>query len=459
MNRKSRHFVRKSEVVMGPSESSPQRKQGNLSHKIAICSIPLIALRAVLILASPLAAHALEPADVFVISNKNLPDSQRVAEHYLAIRSVPQKNHIALDLPVVEDISRSDYQAKLLQPLREALAERRNEVKVLLTAYGVPLRVGPKVLTTEEQAEEARLKEELKALDADNEPEKRIPLTIRLQKLTAAESTASVDSELMLLWWPDYPLARWVINPLYFPLPDEYRRQLPPVMMTARLDGPSPDVALRLIDDAVAAEARGLKGKAYFDARGIRFDPKKPGETGTGYEGYDESFREAADLLKRGGLEVTLDDRPELFPPESCPDCAVYAGWYRLGNYIPTCTFAQGAVAWHLASSEAVTLRDPNSKLWCPNLLKDGAAVTIGPVAEPYTVGFPKPAEFFSFLATGKYTVVECYAKTVLFASWMGVLVGDPLYNPFAKTPRIKEEVIPTSPKGIGIQLIKGAGK
>lgn len=422
--------------------------------------IPLLALRVglVFLLANPFAVAALEPANVIVISNKNLPESQRVAEHYLAVRKVPATNHVSLDLPTGEDITRADYQAKLLEPLREALAERREGIKVLLTVYGVPLRVGPKVLTDEEQAEEAKLKEELKAID-EQEPDKRIPLLVRLQKLTAAESTASVDSELMVLWWPDYPLTRWVLNPHYFALPDEFRRQTPPVVMTARLDGPTPEIAMRLVDDAVAVEARGLKGKVYIDARGIGFDAKKPGESGTGYEGYDESFREAADILKTGGLEVTLNNQQELFAPASCPDCAIYAGWYSLANYVPACTFTQGAVAWHLASSEAVSLRDPNAKLWCPNLLKDGAAVTIGPVAEPYTVGFPKPAEFFGYLATGKYTVAECYAKTVFFASWMGVLVGDPLYNPFGKTPLIKEEDIHTSPKGVAVPFLQGAKK
>lgn len=79
--------------------------------------------------------------------------------------------------------------------------------------------------------------------------------------------------------------------------------------------------------------------------------------------------------------------------------------------------------------------------------MKAGVAATIGPVAEPYTVGFPKPAEFFGFLATGKYTIVECYAKSLLFASWMGVLVGDPLYNPFAKNPMLKESEVVASPK------------
>ena len=38
--------------------------------------------------------------------------------------------------------------------------------------------------------------------------------------------------------------------------------------------------------------------------------------------------------------------------------------------------------------------------MWCPNLLKKGVAATVGPVAEPYTIGFPKPSEFFGALAT-----------------------------------------------------------
>lgn len=98
---------------------------------------------------------------------------------------------------------------------------------------------------------------------------------------------------------------------------------------------------------------------------------------------------------------------------------------------------------------EAVTLRNGQSKVWCPNLLKKGVAATIGPVAEPYTIGFPKPAEFFGFLATGEYTLVESYSRSLLFCSWMTVLVGDPLYNPFAKNPKLKSADVLPSPKGI----------
>src|SRR5690349_12224164 len=98
-----------------------------------------------LILASP--AYALEPKDVIVVANKNVPASKDVAEHYLARRKVPKENLIVLDLPAGEDISRTDYDAKLAGPLREALKDRKDAAKVLLLTYGVPLRVGGQILT------------------------------------------------------------------------------------------------------------------------------------------------------------------------------------------------------------------------------------------------------------------------------------------------------------------------
>jgi uncharacterized protein (TIGR03790 family) len=365
---------------------------------------------------------------------------------------VPKENLVELDLPADETISRADYEATIVAPLRAALKDRKDRVKVLLTVYGVPLRVGPKVATDAEKAEAEKLKPRIEELQKNGDKSasaqrELAKLKARTESLLGAMSGAAVDNELMLLWWPAYEPARWVFNPLYWQVPEAKRKQAPPVLLTARLDGPSPAIAKRLVDDAVEAEAVGLKGKVYIDARGLKYDPKNRSQA-TGLEGYDESFREAAALLKKGGLDVVLDDKPELFKPGACPDCALYAGWYQLGNYVPSFTFNKGAVAWHLASYELTTLRDPKTKIWAPNLLKDGAAATLGPVDEPFTVGFPKPEEFFGFLGTGKYTLVECYAKTILLLSWRSVLVGDPLYNPFAKTPRVKEADIKPSPRG-----------
>ena len=406
---------------------------------------------------------ALDPADVVVVANKTVPASVQVAEHYLAKRKVPADNLVLLDLPPGEDISRAEYDSRLAGPLRAALRDRKEKVKVVLTVYGVPLRVGREEPTADERAELAKLAPELEAArkavealekdkaadpkDATAARAKRDALDRKRRALSHDESHAAVDSELMLLWWDRYPLDRRVPNPLYFQASDRYRTDSPPVVMTARLDGPTPEIAKRLADDAVAVEAKGLTGRVVIDARGIRFDPKGK-DSGGGYAGYDESMRETARLFEKTTLPVTLDDTEPVLPAGAAKGVALYCGWYSHANFVDCCEYVPGAVAWHLASSEATTLRRADSKVWCPNLLRKGVAATVGPVAEPYTVGFPKPAEFFGFLATGEYTLAEAHARSVLFCSWMTVLVGDPLYNPFRRTPLVKPDDVRPSPAG-----------
>ncbi len=429
------------------------------------------------------AAPAVGPPNVFLLVNKNLPASREVAQHYCAKRGVPAENVIPLDVPDADEISRDDFNRRIREPVRAALQGRRKDAKVLLSVYGVPLRVGPQIPSEADRAELAKLRPQLddaqiehqkllravRVLQGELRNDPKSPLAAALpdkqaqeqaaqqrvkeleaiqNRLLHVESQASVDSELMLLWWDSYPLHHWVYNPLYWQMPDAYRQANPPVLMTARLDGPNPEIAKRLVDDALAAERTGLSGKVYIDARGLEPYNPQADKYGTGYNAYDQSFRELTLLLaKDAKMEVKLDDQEALFLPGYCRDCALYCGWYALSNYTPCCKFVKGAVAWHLASLEAVSLRNPG-KQWAGNLLRDGAAATLGPVAEPYAVGFPKPAEFFGFLVTGEFTLVEVYARTTLLTSWQMVLVGDPLYNPYAKAPKLQSwEVLP-SPRG-----------
>lgn len=434
------------------------------------------------LLVAQLQALALEPKEVFVLANKNMPDSKEVAEHYCKQRRVPAENIIWLELPATEDISREDYDAKIVAPVRAVLKDKKDQAKVLLTVYGVPLRVGRQAPSEQDTAEikkidvdVAKMHEELKDLRtelaaaeeaAKKSPGEKTNKALEEAKKAAAqkqaqidglagrrrffehpESHAAVDSELMLLWWDKYALDRWQLNLLYWQVPARAREGKPPLVMTCRLDGPTVAIVKGLVDQAIEVEKKGLDGTVYVDARGIRFNPKN--EDGNQYGGYDESMREMAVLLeKEGKMKVVLDDQEPVFKPGSCTDCALYCGWYSHANFVDCCKFVPGAVAWHLASSEAVSLRRPEVKYWCKNQLEKGAIATLGPVAEPYTIGFPKPEEFFGFLATGKYTLVETYSRTIMLCSWMTVLVGDPLYNPFTKNPRLKEDQVLPSPKG-----------
>jgi uncharacterized protein (TIGR03790 family) len=435
-----------------------------------------------LLLLSAVPGRALGPEDVYLLVNKNVPESREIALHYCDKRGVPRDHILSFDLPAGEDISRALYEERLAAPLRNQLKDRRDKVKVLLSIYGIPLRVGPASPSAEEKTELDKVRKDIEPLRKQHEElQKTIKslaekkeakelearkkertaleaklnaLDQRVRWLSHSESQAAVDSELALLWHTGFDLRRWQMNLLYWQVEDELRKDKPPVVMTARLDGPSVALVKGLIDRAIEVEAKGLEGKVYVDAKGNSYDPKH--DPGFGYGGYDESLREMAKLLEtEAKMTVTLDTKPELFAVGSCPECALYCGWYSHAKFVDCCRFVPGAVAYHIASSEAVSLRNPKATYWCKNLLEKGAIATLGPVAEPYTIGFPKPAEFFGFLATGQYTLVECYWRTEILASWMTVLVGDPLYNPFAKNPRLKPEQIKPSPVGGRFKVIK----
>lgn len=254
------------------------------------------------------------------------------------------------------------------------------------------------------------------------------------------ETYSSFDSELSLILIDDYPLFRWQPNFLRYTYDILGSRR--ETMMVSRLAAPTVNLALALVDTAMSVEANGLSGKVYLDARGMDYNPQR--DNRGSYGEYDQSLRELAERLQRHTtLSVVLDNRPELFPLHSCPDAALYCGWYSLGSYVDSFTWSRGAVGYHLASMEAETLTTPGSRVWCNAMLERGVCATLGPVYEPYLLAFPLPDDFFSLLLTGRFTLVETYYRTNPFNSWVMVLVGDPLYNPFKAHPQLTLEQIP----------------
>jgi uncharacterized protein (TIGR03790 family) len=244
---------------------------------------------------------------------------------------------------------------------------------------------------------------------------------------------AAVDSELALLMVEGYPKVQWLPNPLNlrFDETPSMQRFGQAIVMVGRLDGPTPEIARRLVDDALKIEKTGLTGTCYLDARGLK-GSSKPGS----YDWFDSHLVRLAQLIKEhSSFKVVLDQKPGLFPPGSCPDAALYCGWYSLAKYVASCTWRQGAVAYHVASAEATTLKRPGSQVWCKRMLEEGVAATLGPVSEPYLLAFPLPDDFFPLLMTGKRTLLEVYFRTVPQVSWQMILIGDPLYTPFKKGP------------------------
>jgi len=395
------------------------------------------------------AQAVLDPDEVLVIANRLAADSIMLAKFYQDKRGIPRENLLKIQISAAEICSRNDYNQKIAIPVRKYLKQQQKEgrrpIRCLLLMYGMPLKVAPGSATAGEKLQQLELRLQREALDKELTalPEKsteRQYVHNRLQQVreklairSHSRELSAVDSELALVMAGDYRLADWLPNPSYLGYRGKEVKKMPNIAyMVARLDGSSPKIVKRVVLDSLAVEKTGLSGTAYFDARWPLPTPEKVKKL-RGYGLYDNYIHLAADLVrKKSSLKVAIDDKPELFQPGDCPDAALYCGWYRLSHYLDAFDWHRGAVGYHIASGECTTLKQKNNQGWCLGMLRDGVAAVIGPVAEPYVQAFPPPSLFFSLLLDGRFSLAECFALSVPFRSWRMVLVGDPLYRPFA---------------------------
>jgi len=375
--------------------------------------------------------RAAEPGDaVVVVFNSRLPESRQIAAHYAAVRRVPAGQVVGLDLPAGENMTRSEYRARLQLPLLQFLenaklfvfqpggagadtnpaAQRLQEAKIryAVLCFGVPLRI----------------------LD---DPQLAEPDLEQLQPELRGRNGAAVDSELMLLPWSRQKvrLAGPLNNPGYAATNAALLNPARGVLMVSRLDGPDAAAAGKLVDKAMQAETNGLWGRAYFDLRGVTNGEYKKG---------DDWLRAGAQAARRLGFETAVDERPETFSAAfPMSQIALYAGWYDpqvSGPFTrPGVEFMPGAFAYHLHSFSAHTLRSTN-QYWCGPLLAEGVTATMGCIDEPYLEGTPNMEVFFTRWLELGFTFGEAACAAQQAVSWQTTVVGDPLYRPFGGNPQ-----------------------
>ncbi len=92
--------------------------------------------------------------------------------------------------------------------------------------------------------------------------------------------------------------------------------------------------------------------------------------------------------------------------------------------------FTPGAIAVHIHSYSANTLRSPGAN-WVGPLLSKGAAASLGNVYEPY-LQLTAHLDIFNDRLLHGFTFAESAYMSQRVVSWMNVAVGDPLYRPYA---------------------------
>ena len=375
------------------------------------------------------AAYSGEGEDVLVIFNSRSPESRLVAEHYLRKRAVPSAQMKGFDLPLAGALSREDYTRGLQDPLMswmtaQGLATwthetvraskgipagkkhtlKQSRIRYLLLCYGVPWYI-------------------------QNDPGFRedtngVPDFIR-------RNDASVDDDLALL--PRLGHSKFVgvtQNPFAGTTNASMIQAQNGAFVVTRLDGPTPQIAMGLVDKAMEAESKGLWGHAYIDLRNI---------TNSAYAAGDEMLTNVASASKRLGFETFIDNQPETFRlgyPMS--QIGIYAGWYEsgiTGPFVrPTMEFMPGAFGYHLHSFSAANIRSADEN-WVGPLLARGVTCTLGCVAEPYLALTPHPGIFLERWGYLGMTFGEASMACRPALSWQTVAIGDPLYRPFRLNP------------------------
>ena len=89
---------------------------------------------------------ALEADEILVVANTDYPASVRLARYYCEKRGVPAGNVIPVSLgaSLRDSLSRSDYNKRLVGPIRRIFMTRKDleKIQCLVTTYGIPLSVG-----------------------------------------------------------------------------------------------------------------------------------------------------------------------------------------------------------------------------------------------------------------------------------------------------------------------------
>lgn len=377
-----------------------------------------IALISFLLFLSHTARSEVLPGQVLVLANKESTDSMVLAFYYMKTRGIPSKNLISLPLSKDEKISWNEFSNTLWNPLLGKLLEKgwmtgemvKNADKAGRTRLrDVTNKIGYLVLC----------KDVPLCIDEDKECNDYDPAAPPPSQFM--RTVASVDSELATLAMPAARITGFVANPLFAPAGTISANTRQSVVHIARLDGPTLDDCRKLVENAALAERRGLAGRAYVDIGG----PHAQGDTW---------LRETASLLHKTGFDLTMEEnRGTLLDYDKRADApAFYFGWYSAhiaGRFAdPKLRFVPGAIALHIHSFSASTLRSPN-RGWAGPFVARGATITFGNVAEPYLELTTIPPLFLALVLNG-VQVGEAYVASTPAWSWQSILIGDPLYKP-----------------------------
>lgn len=332
-----------------------------------------------------------------MVVNQSSALSRKIGTYYAEQRRIPASNICRLNATTDEEISRSEFDDQIAQPIENYLRGHKLTEKVLyiVTTDGVPLKIRGNLGLTGE--------------------------------------AASVDSELTLLYFDlhgrAHPTPSGIRNPFFGKIESPFRHPDFPMYLVTRLAGFDFDDVKAMIDRGLMARN---DGKFVIDLKG---SDNTPG---------NRWLLDAARQLPRD--RVVLDTSRNVLYGES--DVIAYASWgsndpdhkqRHLGfHWLP------GAIATEYVSTDGRTFAQPpdnwSTGAWgdpkatfagspqslSADFIHDGATGASGHVYEPYLQFTPRPNILLPAYYRGR-NLAESYYLSIPLLSWMNIVIGDPL--------------------------------
>ena len=302
------------------------------------------------------------PDELLLLTSWTTPDSRQVARHYAERRGVPRKN-------ILEVTFSKDYKFKNAQILDDVRAHLLNKglagkIRVIVPCYDIPL----------------------------------------------GDWQRSLDSMLM------DPFARFAWGRVMGTPSPMYGRDMHHdpsfgLYLVSRLDGPSPEIAMALVDKAMAAEqsVTPVSGTAFFTR--------------------SDFGQDGVNAARRYGVRFYYEDR-DFTKERMIPDDTMWI--FATGHEyrrIRRTLWPIGSVAGYMKSNTLAIIRDNTAKYWVQGFLEEGVTATYGSVIEPYVQGYTRGDILLDRFWSGKYTFSEAYAMATPTVRWAMCAVGDPLYT------------------------------
>ena len=370
--------------------------------KLSIFSVFLFALLGLF----PTRGLALAPHESLLLVNQNSSASKQIANHYIALRGIPEPNVVYLDIPTNAGIriSYNEYRSWIYEPTVAAVKERnlQNQILAWILSDGIPHSVSTSPVTSLQGMNFVRLQVPDQSLTHKG--------TYQSVYFAGPKGPDTAQGETLSLPVLAQKIIRNNMNP-------------PIAGMSLAYTGPG--------GTSVPEAINCLK-------RGVESDFTQPNFASV-YITTNKDIRTACRIWQFESVMQDFVDRkrPIGMTPGRPPDVPL-VGWLNgTANFKPQgVNFVKGAIGDHLTSFGCAFHIPLQTK--ATDLIKAGAVAAGGAIDEPMSIWTKFPhARIFSHYQRG-VTVLEAYQLS-LSCPMQYMVIGEPFARPFA--PKLELDV------------------